>query len=520
MDSEECMKNKLSGSLFRMGLILALAQLFIFNSQLLAQPATNCVQCPSGLIAWWPGDGNATNLVGTNYGTLYNGATNVSGIVDGAFSFDGANDYFAAPDQSLYSPHVGTNGEMTVMAWIRVSSYPSTSRPFIAKGTSSAWEYALYLTPSGAAQFSLWTLVGNDYASVAAGTVNLGQWHHVAGVLRKGQFTRLYLDGVQVGEDVTFSGDTGDGGASFYIGARGGGPFFPGLVDEVALFNRALASNQIVAIYTAGANGMCKDALPPTLLTWPTNQFVALGSNVTLAVTASGTPPLSFQWLFYGTNLPTATNSTLNLQPSTLSDTGPYSVLVSNAYGRATSPAAVLTVVPPPVITAQPQSQTKPMGYPVTFSVTADSLAPLSYQWLFNSSPAPGATNSTLILTNLTLDQAGDYTVVARNFSGSVTSAVAHLVVLQTTAMTNTTAAGLGADSYVQASAANNNFGTSDSVWVKTDLGGLGNSRKGYLRFDMRSLSDFIVEARFELIYAANGDTPANPSTYNREYPG
>lgn len=48
---------------------------------------TQCVPPPAGLVSWWPGDGNADDIVGTNHSTLAGGATFVPGIVGDAFSF-------------------------------------------------------------------------------------------------------------------------------------------------------------------------------------------------------------------------------------------------------------------------------------------------------------------------------------------------------------------------------------------------------------------------------------------------
>ena len=56
-----------------------------------------CVQPPAGLVSWWPGEGNANDIVGSNHGTLQNGATFAAGMVGQAFSFDGIDDYVRFP---------------------------------------------------------------------------------------------------------------------------------------------------------------------------------------------------------------------------------------------------------------------------------------------------------------------------------------------------------------------------------------------------------------------------------------
>ena len=52
--------------------------------------AANCLSATAGLVGWWPGDGNANTLVGTNHGLLQGGATaTASGLVSQAFEFNG-----------------------------------------------------------------------------------------------------------------------------------------------------------------------------------------------------------------------------------------------------------------------------------------------------------------------------------------------------------------------------------------------------------------------------------------------
>jgi hypothetical protein len=84
----------------------------------------------------------------------------------------------------------------------------------------------------------------------------------------------------------------------------------------------------------------------------------------------------------------------------------------------------------PPVITAQPQSQTNSVGVNVAFSVTATGTAPLAYQWRFGGTNIPSGINNVLSITNIQATNAGNYTVVVTNSVGSVTSSVAVLAVI------------------------------------------------------------------------------------------
>jgi 6,7-dimethyl-8-ribityllumazine synthase len=88
---------------------------------------------------------------------------------------------------------------------------------------------------------------------------------------------------------------------------------------------------------------------PPSITTQPQNQTVTEGQGVVFSVSASGTPPLSYQW-YFNTNTPlaSATNSTLGLSNVSSNNAGGYSVAVANSYGSVTSIVALLTVNPAP----------------------------------------------------------------------------------------------------------------------------------------------------------------------------
>src|SRR5207237_199334 len=83
-----------------------------------------------------------------------------------------------------------------------------------------------------------------------------------------------------------------------------------------------------------------------------------------------------------------------------------------------------------PLITSQPQGQTVVANQDVTFTVAARGAAPQFYQWLFNSKSITGGTNATLLLTNVSPSQAGQYSAVVYNAFGSATSDGAQLTIL------------------------------------------------------------------------------------------
>jgi hypothetical protein len=271
---------------------------------------------------------------------------------------------------------------------------------------------------------------GTTNLSLMASTrnVNDGQWHHVAGVY-DGTNISLYVDGTL---DVS-QPDTGSilqNNQPVEIGQIAGaaGDIFNGLIDEVSIYHRALSASEIAAIYNAGGSGKCP--LPPTILVQPTNQTAAMGNTATFSVTASGTPPLFYQWSFNGTNnISGATTNSLTLTNVQFSQAGAYSVMVANAGGSVASSNAILTVLAPPTILSQPTNLAVIRSSNATFSVTATGSLPLKYLWNFNSSNFIAVTNNCLTLTNVQLYQAGNYTVLVTNNYGSILSSNAMLVV-------------------------------------------------------------------------------------------
>ena len=169
----------------------------------------------------------------------------------------------------------------------------------------------------------------------------------------------------------------------------------------------------------------------PNITNHPQSLTLAIGQNANLLVGAGGTAPLNYFWSF-NTNTPVGINSSslalLNVQSN---DAGSYRVIVSNSVGTATSSVATLTVLAPPVITAEPTNITVVAGAGATFNVSATGSALLRYQWFFNTSTAlANATNSSLTLNPVHATNAGAYSVTVTNAVGAATSVVATLNVL------------------------------------------------------------------------------------------
>jgi hypothetical protein len=188
------------------------------------------------------------------------------------------------------------------------------------------------------------------------------------------------------------------------------------------------------ALFAAKLDGM-ERAAPPAIAGQPQSQCATAGSTAAFTVTVPSGIPLTYQWSTSPAGLIIgATSATLVLTNVQTADAGGYFVTVVNAYGSTNSAVATLSVNVPPAIATQPQSLLVLAGGTATFTVSATGTAPLSYQWQCNSTNLMVGTDATLLLTNVTTDLAGSYSVTVTNIAGVATSLPATLTVFNTAA--------------------------------------------------------------------------------------
>ena len=187
-------------------------------------------------------------------------------------------------------------------------------------------------------------------------------------------------------------------------------------------------TNYIVVEGANGESGTVHLSLslgnPVTVSSPPQSQSVGPGTNVTLAVSATGSSPMSYTWQFDGNNIPGATNGTLAINGLQTSTAGTYTVIVSNAFSVVTT-QAVVSLGSPVAISTPPESQSAALGSNVTLSVSATGSMPMNYDWQFDGTNIIGATNGTLNINSMQPTQSGTYTVIVSNaFSVVSTQAV------------------------------------------------------------------------------------------------
>ncbi len=199
-------------------------------------------------------------------------------------------------------------------------------------------------------------------------------------------------------------------------------------------------SNVVGTVTSSNAHLTVIDA--PVIVSQPSSRTNNAGTIATFTVGYTGTAPI-FQWFKNGTplsnagNVSGATSATLTLANVQDADVAGYTVSLNNAAGSVTSaPPATLTVINPPVITAQPLSRTNNAGTTATFTVGYTGTAP-AFQWYRGVSPIFNETNATLTLLNVQQSDALNYNVVLSNAAGTVTSSNARLTVIDAPVITS-----------------------------------------------------------------------------------
>jgi hypothetical protein len=232
-----------------------------------------------GLVLYYPFDKDASDASGKGHHGVNRGATVVEkGRFGGAFQFDGAKSYVAIPPAA-------TEGLLwaTVSLWVKTTQAAANPRaqfwmnPTLIGVSTGGWgsnDFAVVLENGKAAYFHGLFQEGVDMSWFSDAAVNDDAWHHIAWV-NEGPAVRLYVDGRLVkGEAFVNAGGSTQsvgelehtaagrrvGKAGVFLGAshaghEGGGAacFFRGLMDDVAIWSRALSAEEVAAIAARGA---------------------------------------------------------------------------------------------------------------------------------------------------------------------------------------------------------------------------------------------------------------------------
>ncbi len=266
-------------------LLFASLALCVTDSFASHPPAQNCVEPPAGLVSWWPGDGDASDIESGLDGTLIGGAGFAPGFVGEAFNFNGST------SQRLDLPFQALDGlsDLTVELWVNTGDSNAT---IISGENASAGGEFIIIQGNGGAFLQVIT---NEVGWHTPLAINNGAWRHLA-FTREGSMGSLYLDGMFRGSNTFPVGPLDLDPTGLMLAQEQdclGGCFnssqaFSGRMDEVTIYDRALSDGEIQAIFRAGRTGKCGKPPPPPTVEELLERIEALEDHTNTYRTGSG----------------------------------------------------------------------------------------------------------------------------------------------------------------------------------------------------------------------------------------
>jgi hypothetical protein len=226
-----------------------------------------CVEPPAGLVGWWPGNGNAKDIIGGNHG-IFSEAMYAAGKVGLAFGFDRSGNHIRVPSATILDLGRGTG--LTIEAWINPADL-SIEAPIVEWGSDSGFGahfhgnvHRQHGVQPGYLFANIFDTNGSEHViQTQESVLRLGQFQHVALTYDHASGVgRLFHNGAVV-QQSHLGNFTPRTSGDLFIGYRpptapSGSVAFHGQLDEVSLYERALTEAELFRIYQAGANGKCE----------------------------------------------------------------------------------------------------------------------------------------------------------------------------------------------------------------------------------------------------------------------
>lgn len=217
----------------------------LYNSGAGKQYPTGINALWNDLLAYYTADNTPNDALGNFNGTLTNGATYGTGIINNGFSLDGVNDYVDLPNGS-FAP----TGDFSLSCWCYFDTITGWVLNFGDYSTTEG--IVLYIASN-----KMTGLVADGAFQITQGatTLSTSTWYHVVFTSSSTNGTNLYLNN-SVDKYLPLNTKTPTYGATEFarIGARANNSnYVNGIIDEVALFEKELTAAEVTELYNAGA---------------------------------------------------------------------------------------------------------------------------------------------------------------------------------------------------------------------------------------------------------------------------
>ncbi|MCX8155420.1 MAG: LamG domain-containing protein [Verrucomicrobiae bacterium] len=226
-------------------ILIAITVTLVPSPQAYSQAST------SGLVAYYPLDGNGLDAVGTNHAAGTNGIRWTAGKQGACAGFDG-NCYMEIPHSATLEP-----SNITAAAWFNLNSNLTGYGRILSKDAGGGGNRSYFIqsyrdtSTTCLIKWGIFSPSGADWIVSTNCQIQPGQWHHVAGTY-DGHTSCLFVDGALVAAQIFEGPRFREGTSSLNVGALGQYEYFNGWVDEVRIYNRALSGSEIQSLAAMG----------------------------------------------------------------------------------------------------------------------------------------------------------------------------------------------------------------------------------------------------------------------------
>lgn len=207
----------------------------------------------SGLVAYYPFNGNSNDESGNGHDGIVNGAVLTNdrfGSLNSAYSFDGVDDYIQINNSESLNPQ-----SISISAMVYADTIPDGVKEIIRKdregGSGYGEQYALYLVDDQI----VWNALDLNPTLISTTNANLqiGIWYHVVATYDAALHTvKIFLNGVPLITDTNVQGSIVASSTDLTIGSH---PFYgysyawDGKIDDIRIYNRALTTFEVEGLY-------------------------------------------------------------------------------------------------------------------------------------------------------------------------------------------------------------------------------------------------------------------------------
>ncbi|MCP4194550.1 MAG: PEP-CTERM sorting domain-containing protein [Planctomycetaceae bacterium] len=228
-------------------------------SAMLVAPAT--AEIAEGLVSYWPLNGDFVDVVGQNDGELIgeDEAFFDDGQFDQGIVLDGIDQFIEiGGDESEFD---FIDQDFSISAWFRVDAFTKSWQALIAKGEGNRWR----VHRRGGEGIMTWNGGNGDVPADINPPVDDEEIHHFVGVSIAGEAVQMYIDGELVSEGPAPITENNDQPVMIGENPDAQGRTWEGLIDDVAIWGRALDESEVGFLWNDGTGKNPTDVgvIPP-----------------------------------------------------------------------------------------------------------------------------------------------------------------------------------------------------------------------------------------------------------------